>query len=35
MQKVGCFVLYDIEKQNRPFIYDVDGNKKYLTLTDE
>lgn len=34
MQKVGCFVLYDVENNNRPFIYDVDGNKKYITLTD-
>lgn len=34
-KKVGCFVLFDTENNNRPFIYDANGNKKYLTLTDE
>lgn len=34
-KKVGCFVLFDTENNNKPFIYDVNGDKKYLTLTDE
>lgn len=34
-KKVGCFVLFDTENNNKPFIYDANGRKKYLTLTDE
>ena len=30
MQKVGCFVLYDVDNNNAPFIYDINNDKKYL-----